>query len=327
MKGKTLTTILDQRSIEHLDPTSDTHRLDQEEYRRARQERIPQNWMEEACESYLISEKFRSLENGIMFDASGEEIDSSAFNEIIQITARERDYYWGTEKKRGKVISRKVRGPKNDRVKTLHQIAITFRPDHSLALHILDREAQDEESLFMLRKFIKFSLRQCIKHYAENSNYDVIAATVHPNEGCLHFHLIFSTVSQDNELLHESTLNPNGKRGIGNPRLRHAGPCQVGSERMRRTGIPIDDDINHLKQLRSKIRKCGLPVDLKVSEVLDGCVVLYQMKYKHTKPLFDHCFDLWAKAKTGTWKSQPKPGKSVMERIRDEKLVVAGIEI
>lgn len=327
MKGRTNTKVYDQRSIDHLDPTSDRHKEDQVEYRKVRQAHSL-NWMEESRSSYLLEEKFKSLGDGLILDPDGNEITSEQYQDSVKSVIENRSYYWlhYIEKKSGKQKRRRIKGSKKNPLRPIRQIAVTFRPDHSLGLHEVDQKSTTETAAKLLREFIRRSALECSRSFSEETNYDVIATEVHPNEGCLHFHILYATISNDNKLLHTSSSEL-GTRKRGNPDIRLAGPCQIGLERARTNGIPIPNEELHLEFLRDKIRQGELPADLKMSEVLDGCVERLQMENPQVRPIFDECFDLWLKAKTGKWRSKSKGQEPAEAKIDRETIKVGDIEI
>lgn len=339
MKGKTYTKIFSARSIDHLDPTSDQHKKDQAEFRKVRVAEKALNWMEDSVGSYLLSEKFRSLGDGLMLDPAGQEIYSQEHKHLIRTAAKERAFYWQYKYdpesgeilryKNGNPIRRRIRKINKKPIKPIRQIAVTFRPDHSLALHIIDQKAKREESLGKLRKFIKVAALETARSFCEDTNYDLIAIEVHAKEGCLHFHLVFSTISAENELLHISTIDEEKKRRKkGNPDIRRAGPCQVALERTRTNGIPIQDEENHLFLLKDKVRQGDLPADIKASQVLDGYVEKFQRRYRHSRVIFNDCFERWRKARIDTLGQQLKKSRKGPEVVIDEsKFVVGGMEI
>lgn len=338
MKGKTYTKVFSARSIDHLDPTSDQHKKDQAEFRKVRVAEKALNWMEDSVGSYLLPEKFRSLGDGLMLDPEGREISSAEHKKRILTAAKERDFYWqykyvqGTGElrryKNGNPMRRRIREINKRPIRPIRQIAVTFRPDHSLALHIIDKVASNEEALQKLRDFVVQSAMETSRSFCDDTNYDLIAIEVHAKEGCLHFHLTFSTVSADNELLHLSTLKKNGQRNSGNPDIRRAGPCQVALERTRTNGIPIQDADYHLFLLNDKIRQGDLPPDIKASQVLDGFVASFRRKYRRSQEIFDACFERWRKARVDTLRLEPqKKGKAPEIAIDESKYVVGGLEI
>jgi hypothetical protein len=149
-----------------------------------------------------------------MLDPAGQEITSQEHKYLIRSAAKERNFYWQykydpetdeiVRYKNGNPNRRRIRKIDKKRIKPIRQIAVTFRPDHSLALHIIDKKAEGEEALGKLRKFIKEAALETARSLCEDTNYDLIAIEVHAEEGCLHFHLVFSTISAEHELLHIS---------------------------------------------------------------------------------------------------------------------------
>lgn len=339
MKGRTYTRVFSERSIDHLDPTSDQHKEDQSEFRKVRVAEKSLNWMEDAVGSYLLPEKFRSLGDGLMIDPQGREISSRWHKHLILSAIEERNFYWQYQfdsqtnelrrYKNGNPKCKRIFEINKKPIKPIRQIAFTFRPDHSLALHLIDKKARGNDQLNVLKEFIKETALETSRSFCDDTNYDPIAIDVHANEGCLHFHLIFSTVSADNELLHISTIDGNKKRRKkGNPNIRRAGPCQVALERARTNGIPIQDEEIHVALLRDKIRQGDLPADIKASQVLDGFVEMFQRQHKHIRPTFDRCFELWRNARIDTLSLKPKKNKKGPELTIDEnKYAVHEVEL
>lgn len=324
MKGKTHTKVSSQRSIDHLDPSSDQHKEDQIEHRQIRQfEKVPLNWMEDACNSYLTGEKFISLGDGVILNPQGDEISSEEFSETINQTAEQRNFYWlhYVEKKSGKKKRRRIKKVGDEPIRPIRQQAVTFRPDHSLALHLLDKERSSARDT--LKDWVKQMALECAKYFQNETGYEPLAITIHPNEGCLHFHIVYATISKDNALLHNHRYDESGKLKRGNPDLRRAGPCQVGLERARMNGIEIPDKERHLGLLEDKMRGGELPIDIRLAEVLDGVVELLRSMDTSLQPIFDQTFELWKENKSGKWKgTQKRPRQSIEENIDKEALKV-----
>ncbi|MEE4212922.1 MAG: hypothetical protein V2I43_27055 [Parvularcula sp.] len=99
--------------------------------------------------------------------------------------------------------------------------------------------------------------------FVHETGYDVLAMQLHAGEGNLHFHISYSEVSLENELLHP-------KRNVGKKGLRLAGPAAIGS--MRQGEFLPEDDAHIvgfkklLKTRRKDQRRC---IDHEIAFFLD----------------------------------------------------------
>jgi uncharacterized small protein (DUF1192 family) len=96
------------------------------------------------------------------------------------------------------------------------------------------------------------------------SGYKWEAAEIHPEEGSLYLHLVYSTVSPDQKLLHPV-------EGAGRKGLRLAGPSVIGTLRLVDAGIWPEDDGRLARSWLADRRRGGVePADFSLSQYLDG---------------------------------------------------------
>ena len=249
-KGKTHAVIGSERAIEHLNPGSDTHARDKARAQEAR-ERVA--GLVIADDSPTETLKYPSLNNGVMLRADGTEITGEEHAALLSRLKTERGRYVMKQRRadgREYNRSRKTDG--------LRQLAITFRPEHALALARIDRAG-----LPVRASVIDYACKLGAE-FARMTGYEWVAAQIHPEEGSLHVHLAYATVNKKRELLHPS-------EGIGRKGLRLAGPSVIGTLRLVDSGIWPEEDGRLARSWLADRRVGGAdPVDYTLSSYLDG---------------------------------------------------------
>lgn len=314
MNRRPYTSVSSQRQIDHLNPRHEQHREDQ---KRFRDSRSSLNWMEDSCSDYLHEEKFEFLRGGVILDKSGRALSSPDFDELMSKMIQERNFYWAAARKNGMPAGMRKRSTvdkKTNRNRAVQQMPITFRPDHSLALFKMAKAVRNESEQKELRRIILNIIQRAVKFFKKETGYEVIATAVHPAEGCLHFHIIYTTINAENTLLHEH-------KKCGNKKIPTAGLPLIGVTRMHDNGIELRPNGFELSQkfMERRIKGGKLPVDLKVSQYLDGMIELVRERTK-AGPFFDDAYALWKSAKSGKWKSRTKARPSSEQKINMEKL-------
>jgi len=258
-KGKTHVPIRRERTIDHLDPTSATHAADQAAIKAARQ-RAQAEKAERIDYSLFEQLKFPSLGGGLLFDSAGHELSSAQHKQLLLETSEDRSYYISeSTRKDGRSRSR------NRTTTPLHALAILMRADQAAGLAALEKHPE-------LRHLIKPFLWQAFKvvaaEFTAATGLEVLAGQVHPEEGMLHLHLTYSSVSADHQLL--------WKRGHrGRHGLRLLGPSHGGTLRLVAAGfIPASEGSLALHDLNDRVRELGgeQPIDWRLSLVVEGLV-------------------------------------------------------
>lgn len=249
-RGWTHAVVGTERAVAHLDSTSKTHAQDRELAQRA----------EKTVAGVIIADdsppdllKFPSLGGGVMLAADGREISSGEHESLLNGLRKERGHYVVTQRRsdgREYKRRRKTNG--------LRQLAISFRPEHALAFARLERIGLGG------RRELVEEVRRLGAEFEKLSGYKWEAAELHPEEGSLHLHLVYSTVGPDQKLLH-----PVG--GAGRKGLRLAGPSVIGTLRLVEAGVWPEADGRLAQKWLADRRRGGVePVDLSLSQYLDG---------------------------------------------------------
>lgn len=249
-KGKTHAVIGSERAIEHLNPSSPTHARDKARAQEAR-ERIAGVIIAEDSPPEAL--KYPSLTNGVMLGADGKEISGTEHTALLTRLKSERGRYVVTQRRtdgREYQRSRKIDG--------LRQLAITFRPEHALALARID-----QAGLPVRATVLDFACKLG-QEFQRITGYEWVAAQIHPEEGNLHVHLAYATVNKKGELLHPT-------KGIGRKGLRLAGPSVIGTLRLVDAGIWPQEDAALARAWLADRKVAGSdPVDYVLSGYLDG---------------------------------------------------------
>lgn len=255
-RGKTHITAKkgNNRTLQHIDPTdplhAEHHRRYADQYKKIRaKQRVP-----ERNETL----KFRSLGGGFKVDASGHELSSEEMFVLHKITQKTRGFYWelGMRKNGTERIRKRPTEP-------LKILAITFRPDYAIGLEYLDKHPT---TAGLVKPFLKAALASLTKTFRAATGLEPISGQCHPEEGQLHFHTVYSTVSADNKLLWSKT-------GKGRKGLRFLGPSHIGTIRQADAGFIPEKDAGLARlDLADRMRSTGgeEPLDLLLSRELDA---------------------------------------------------------
>ena len=249
-RGRTHAIVGTERAVAHLDSTSETHARDRELAKRA----------EKTVAGVIIADdsppdtlKFPSVEGGGLLGGDGREISSEEHESLLNGLRKERGHYVVTQRRsdgREYKRRRKTNG--------LRQLAISFRPEHALAYARLERVGLG------VRREVVDEVRRLGAEFKRLSGYRLEALEIHPEEGSLHLHLVYSTVGPDQKLLH-----PVG--GAGRKGLRLAGPSVIGTLRLVEAGVWPESDGRLARKWLADRRRGGVePVDLSLSQYLDG---------------------------------------------------------
>lgn len=274
MKGRMNSAVIKKRTGEHLDPQHATHT---EDYRAAKQTR------EEMAGNVAVSIapaeplKYASLAGGKRLDSFGNELSPQEFQERIRV-AQQRSFYWADYKKRDGSVSQR-RCPTTP----VHQSAFSYFPAYDLTFSRL------EQCGLKIEPAIEEHAQVLAENFTAATGYEVVAAAIHPEEGVLHHHLIWSHVDKDNRLLHQASGR--GRRGP-----RFLGPSLIGTLRLVDKGIwPEEDATLARKFFADRVRKGEEPIDWVLSQVLDG---LAEKTLVGLSAAFPWVRGVWAQAET-----------------------------
>lgn len=202
--------------------------------------------------------KFPSLGGGFMLDSTGKEITSEEHFVLLKAEQELRNYYV-QETTRNNGTTRLRHCPSDP----LHALAISYRPDHALALHLMEK---DPANRTQIKQFVRRMLVEIAAEFQIATGLPVVAGECHPEEGNLHFHLVYATISRDHRLLWN--IQGKGRKG-----LRLLGPGHIGTLRLvdakylaeRDASLARKDLTDRMRSIRGE-----LPVDLRLSLALDA---------------------------------------------------------
>lgn len=253
------------RTVEHLDATSGTHATDRERAREARQRKAAQKETRNKTrpnEALL----YPSLGGGLLFGPDGRELSPSEHKARLVEAIAERSFYWRDEVRADGRLRRRKR-----KTNGAHNLAVTVRPDFAMLLAALERNPNTRH---LVRPFMLQLARELAREFAALTGLEVLAVEVHPEEGNLHLHLSYATVSADNRLLWSD-------RSAGRKGLRCAGAWHIGNLRLALAGyVPRDDAALAVADLRRVQSLHGAPpIDWTLSQSVDGHCVAFVEKH------------------------------------------------
>lgn len=221
LKGQPAGKIASSRTIRHLDPQSPLHQQDKKVFATVRARADRQKRMLPCKVGTLGKLKYPSLEGGFCADERLNILNSHEHDRLLEsIKSSRKHYYSIVDGRSGKKRRRKRE------TNPLSHLAISFRPDFAIAFMALDEAKVDCLLGFLLEK----ALPILFKEFEIATQLEVIACQVHPEEGLLHFHIAYATVSADNELLWP-------KSGVGRRGIRRLGPSGIGTIRLVEDGF------------------------------------------------------------------------------------------
>lgn len=245
------------RTLYHVDPTDPLHADDHARFAAAYREARARE-REQPRERRAAPLKFPSLDGGFMVDAEGRELTSAEHFALLKTAQEGRGWYWQeTQRTDGTVRLRKV--PTD----AVHILALPVRPDYAAALAYLSAHPKGQARV---KPFLLRALRLATAEFRAATGLDPLALQCHPEEGTLHAHLAYASVSGDNRLLWT-------KRGKGRKGLRLLGPSHCGTIRLAEAGYLTDEDASLArKDLADRVgNNLGEdPVDLRLGRSLDA---------------------------------------------------------
>lgn len=244
------------RTIEHLDSTSATHAADRKRAVEARAfmaERKEKRTDDRASEPLI----YPSLGGGLLLLPDGRELSPADHKRLLIDAMSNRSFYWREEVRSDGRQRRRKRD--TDGVRNL---AITLRPEVAMLLAALDRDPRTRK---LVRPFLVQIARDLAAEFSALTGLEVLTLEIHPEEGCLHMHLSYATVSSDNRLLWTD-------RSVGRKGIRCLGPWHIATLRLAVAGhVPREDAALAVADFHRVERMHGAPpVDWVLSESVDG---------------------------------------------------------
>jgi hypothetical protein len=244
------------RTVEHLDSNSAVHAIDRERAieARARKTAMRQYRNDDRPNEQL---KFPSLGGGLLLAPDGGEVSGNEHKSQLVAAIAKRSFYWRDEVRSDGRLRRRKR-----KTKGIHNLAITARPDFAAMLSALERSPRHRH---LVRPFVVQLARDLATEFAALTGLEVLFIEGHTEEGNLHLHISYASVSASNELLW-------AYRSTGRKGLRCLGPWHIGNLRLSLAGyVPKDDAALAVADLRRVQSRHGeLPVDWLLSVAADG---------------------------------------------------------
>ena len=265
-RGKIHVDVSATRTIEHLDPRTERHAADHAAAKvaRLRSEAAKAERIETGTHREL---KYPSLGGGLMSSGDGGELSSSEHKNLLNDAAKARGHYFGEGTRKNGRLRRRKR-----QTVPLHSLAILMRPDHAAALAEVEKHP---EMRYLIKPFLLQVLRVVAQDFTAATGLDVIAGQIHPEEGCLHLHLTYSSVSADHRLLWRR-----GHRGRHG--LRLLGPSHGGTLRLIAAGLlPESEGSLAMRDFKDRVRQLhgDLPVDWQLSVAVEGLVEAFAERH------------------------------------------------
>jgi hypothetical protein len=258
-KGKTHVAIKRERTVDHLDPTSATHSADQVAAKAIR-ERAQASKAERIDYSAFDDLKYPSLGGGLMYGPDGRELSSAEHKRLLIETAEALARYLSEGTRSNGRARRRYR-----KTTALHSLAVLMRADQAAGLAAIE---QHPEMRHLVKPFLWQVYKVVAAEFSAATGLEVIAGQVHPEEGVLHLHLTYSSVSAEHELL--------WKRGHrGRHGLRLLGPSHGGTLRLIAAGfLPASEGSLAIHDFNDRVRELGgeQPIDWQLSLVVEGLV-------------------------------------------------------
>ena len=267
MQGKTHIAIEFPRTIDHLDPNSTTHIADQIESKQVRQKN-KQMFAERADLRPLQGFKFPTLGRGFMAGKNGLELSGPAHKKLLTEATQARAWYWSDGEREDGVKRRRKR-----KTKGIHTLAVLMRPDQVMALEVLDKNPKYSH---LTRPLIIEIMKAIGIEFESATGLEVIAYNIHCEEGCLHLHLTYASVSAENELLWSRCHA--GRHG-----LRLLGPSHGGTLRLIKAGfLQKSEGVFAIKDFLDRVSKLegDRPIDWQLACLIEGMIEVFSEKHK-----------------------------------------------
>ena len=204
MSGKINTPLQHKRAKVHVDSRSSLHHDD---FKRARAKTAEARILriERLVNSTNRTLQHPSLGRGICFDADWRELAFDEHQSLLDELSRGSNTYTAPRADRpGKMRSRKAsKGG-------LKLTAITFRPDHAIALSALEGGAHAHR----IKPLMILVCKIAVEEFEAFTGLKVEAIQIHPIEGVLHIHLAYRTVVDGKLLLATGTPGWHGVHGL-----------------------------------------------------------------------------------------------------------------
>lgn len=320
---------LDQ--VDHLDAETEKHAKDAES-RKAYLYNY--DWHEAYNLGPPSTCRYPSVGKGIRMNAKGNELTPEQHKELHVRLIEERSWYWKDYKKRNGELGRHRQKKKSTRIRiskkpgspptgtAIHTIAINFRPDHSLALSMMDKQK------IRCRDAIKQIAYDTAGKFSKATGYEAVAVNIHAADGNLHFHISYSDVDENNELLHQN-------RGRGRKGIKRLTDHSLALNRINRTGIhfPSKSMAKAIKVLNNNTSKGKMMIDWELTTALDDTMdrakdALRREGFTHISKCFDDGRDAWERHITRRF-SETKDGieiKYQAEKARADKALLSAAE-
>lgn len=248
--------IVSLKTIEHLDPNSQLH---SEHVSWSLISRIKKLSRRVLNGEGIFAQRhtFKSLGKGFSISRDGRILDGEQHEAIRTKVTSERGRYKSTVQRPGGAVKERFR-----RTDPLRSLPVTTRPDQHNALVKLD--GLEDQRSWIRMMFIELGI-ELIKTFELITPYEVIGVPIHADESVLHFHLDYSTVNENLELLHS-----NRRRGRNGPPTM--GPLNLGALRLQEAGLVSEGEYPTARADYNRIMKRSgeEPVDWVLAKTVDA---------------------------------------------------------
>ena len=279
MSGKIHASLNDTRSRLHIDPRSPTH---QQDFKQARAKVATARISRRERLAGMTAGKLQhpSLVVGLCLDADFRELSFEEHQaRLARLRGESSSYVTERADRPGKKRKRPLAGG------GLKTMAVTFRPDHALAL-----SAMEEAHAGKIRPFVIDLAKLATEEFEAMTGLKVEAVQIHPEEGVLHLHLTYKIVRDGKHLV------ANGERGWqGIHRLRQG---VLGALRQVEGNVrsPLDAQWAYAELARVLNDVCGgdFPVNFEVARAVDAAFELFAID-PALRPIFAAAKEKWRK--------------------------------
>lgn len=250
-----------RRERDHLDGRSKANEEDNAKANVRRHEEALQQSFDAGDFVSPLGLSYPSLGRGTCFSRDGRELSSDDRNGILDLIERQRCWYWSRYLRENGTL-REEKENNDGKFRPLHQLLITVNPPYSMAFMEMDKTDPER-----FKKHLKYLTGRMMDEFERATGLETIMVDVHAAEGNLHFHLEFTTVDENNEILWQ-------KLGRGFRKLKRLGIPTTNFLRQVESGFVDKREAKkaygYLRR-RTRGNKGAIPIDYLLATSLDAC--------------------------------------------------------
>jgi len=274
MKGHTNIKVT-KRTIRHLDPHNLQHKLDRA---KARAAQAREKLEKEARALGIVPDplKYACLEGGFCCAPDGRIISGEEHQKTLDAILEKRSWYLGETLSHGKYGTRKRE------TEPLHNIAVLFRPHHSMGLAALDKVPKNRP---ILKRLMVSFVRRLAQEFAAKTNLEVVSLEIHPEENELHIHISYASVSAEHHLLW-----PRGH--VGRHGLRLLGPTLISTLWQIKHGLRTEKETKLAEKIfAERCRQAdGEPIDWHLTDYLEK-LMEFTIEHNGLRSVFERALE------------------------------------